>query len=83
MSMWSQAGSRSAGYTILNYGLFSLPPSDPNFYVTDGRVTLVIAPWDITDYSGAGIERPGLEHIGFKVESVDAVKKDLMALQER
>ena len=42
---------------------------DPNFYLTDGKVTLVIAPWDITDYDGAGIERPGLEHIGFKVES--------------
>lgn len=55
---------------------------DPNFYLTDGKVTLVIAPWDITDYSGAGLERPGLEHIGFKVESVEAVKKDLAALRQ-
>ncbi len=55
---------------------------DPNFYLTDGRVTLIIAPWDITDYSGAGLERSGLEHIGFEVESVDAVKKDLVALRE-
>lgn len=54
---------------------------DPNFYLTDGRVTLIIAPWDITDFSGAGLERPGLEHIGFKVESVDAVKRDLDALR--
>lgn len=55
---------------------------DPNYYLTDGRVTLIIAPWDITDYSSAGIERPGLEHIGFKVENVNAVKKDLAALRE-
>lgn len=55
---------------------------DPNFYLTDGKVTLVIAPWRLTDYSGAGIERPGIEHIGFKVESVEAVKKDLAELWE-
>jgi len=55
---------------------------DPNFYLTDGKVTLVIAPWDITDYDGTSLERPGLEHIGFKVESVDAVKRDLEALRK-
>jgi len=55
---------------------------DPNFYLTDGKVTLVIAPWDITDYAGAGLERPGLEHVGFKVESVDAVKQELDALRK-
>jgi catechol 2,3-dioxygenase-like lactoylglutathione lyase family enzyme len=55
---------------------------DPNFYLTDGKVTLVIAPWDITDYDGAGLERPGLEHIGFKVESVEAVKRDLDELRK-
>jgi predicted enzyme related to lactoylglutathione lyase len=56
-------------------------PEDPNFYLTDGRVTLIIAPWDMADYSGAGLERPGLEHLGFKVESVAAVDKDLLALR--
>jgi catechol-2,3-dioxygenase len=55
---------------------------DPNFYLTDGRVTLIIAPWKMSDFEGAGIDRPGLEHVGFKVESVDAVKKDLSALRE-
>jgi catechol 2,3-dioxygenase-like lactoylglutathione lyase family enzyme len=55
---------------------------DPNVYLTDGKVTLIIAPWKMADYAGAGIERPGLEHIGFKVESVAAVKKELAALRE-
>jgi catechol 2,3-dioxygenase-like lactoylglutathione lyase family enzyme len=55
---------------------------DPNFYLTDGKVTLIIAPWKMSDFEGAGIDRPGLEHLGFKVESVEAVKKELAALRE-
>ena len=55
---------------------------DPNFYLTDGKMTLIIAPWKMSDFEGAGIDRPGLEHIGFKVESVEGVQKDLAALRE-
>jgi catechol 2,3-dioxygenase-like lactoylglutathione lyase family enzyme len=55
---------------------------DPNFYLTDGTVTLIIAPWKMSDFEGAGIDRPGLEHLGFRVESVEAVKKELAALRE-
>ncbi|MFQ5904910.1 MAG: VOC family protein [Candidatus Binatia bacterium] len=59
------------------------PAGDPNFYLTDGKVTLVVIPWNITDYEGTGIERPALDHIGFKVESVDAVKRDLQTFTNR
>ncbi len=59
------------------------PADDPNFYLSDGRVTLMVMPWNINDYLGSGIERPALDHIGFKVESVEAFKKDLQALVER
>ena len=55
---------------------------DPNFYLTDGRMTLIVSPWKMSDFEGAGIDRPGLEHVGFKVESVDTVKKQLAALRE-
>ena len=55
---------------------------DPNYYLTDGQLTLIIAPWKMSDFEGAGIDRPGLEHVGFKVESVEAVKKELAALRE-
>jgi predicted enzyme related to lactoylglutathione lyase len=55
---------------------------DPNFYLTDGKVTLIIAPWKMSDFEGAGIDRPGWEHVGFKVENLGAVKKDLAALRE-
>jgi len=50
---------------------------DPRFYLTDGKVTLIVAPWRIADYAGSGIERPALDHLGFKVESLDVFKADL------
>lgn len=55
-------------------------PDDPSFYLSDGTVTLVIAPWRIMDYAGTGIERPALEHIGFEVESMEAFVADLERL---
>ena len=55
---------------------------DPNYYLTDGKMTLIIAPWKMSDFEGAGIDRPGLEHVGFTVEDVGAVKKDLTLLRE-
>ena len=55
---------------------------DPNFYLTDGRMTLIVAPWKMSDFEGAGIDRPGIEHLGFKVESVDTLKRELAALRE-
>ena len=55
---------------------------DPNFYLTDGKVTLVISPWNIADYLGASVARPGLEHLGFKVESVEAVRRDLESMTQ-
>jgi catechol 2,3-dioxygenase-like lactoylglutathione lyase family enzyme len=62
--------------------VFELAPAnktsgDPNHYLTDGHVTLVIMPWKIEDYEGTGIVTAGMDHIGFKVESVDAVKKEV------
>jgi len=50
---------------------------DRNHYLTDGHVTLVIMPWDITDYDGTGIITAGMDHIGFKVENVETFKSDV------
>jgi catechol 2,3-dioxygenase-like lactoylglutathione lyase family enzyme len=58
-------------------------PDDPNIYLTDGTMTLVLAPWRITDYTGSGIERPALDHIGFEVESLETFEADLRELTER
>ena len=53
---------------------------DPNFYLTDGTVTLVLAPWKIKDYYGTEHKAPGMDHIGFKVESLETFKKDVELL---
>jgi predicted enzyme related to lactoylglutathione lyase len=52
-------------------------PDDPNHYLFDGRVTLIIMPWRVEDYFGTYFSAQGLDHIGFKVESVEAVKQDI------
>ncbi len=59
------------------------PAGDPNYYLSDGKVTLMIYPWRITDFAGTGIERPAPDHIGFKVENIEAVKKELAAWTEK
>ncbi|HLQ03066.1 MAG TPA: VOC family protein, partial [Burkholderiales bacterium] len=60
--------------------VFELEPlekksGDPNHYLGDGRVTLMLMPWNILDYHGGGVVRPGPDHIGFRVESLQAVKE--------
>ena len=62
--------------------VFELTPTnkkegDKNYYLSDGHVTLVIMPWDITDYDGTGIITCGMDHIGFKVENVEACKAEI------
>jgi len=52
------------------------PGGDPNHYLSDGKVTLAVLPWQIADFAGSGIERPALDHIGFRVESMVAFKAD-------
>lgn len=53
---------------------------DPNFYLTDGRVILMLMPWKLLDYADTNIVRPGPDHIGFTVESVAAVQQRLQTL---
>jgi hypothetical protein len=53
---------------------------DPNFYLTDGTVTLVLAPWKIKDYYGTEHKAPGMDHVGFKVESLEVFKNDVETL---
>ena len=51
--------------------------NSPGHYLTDGRVTLAILPWSIPLFAGMSIKRPGPDHIGFKVESLDSFKDHL------
>ncbi len=58
-------------------------PGDPNHYLTDGHMTLVIMPWRIRDYEATGIMPPSLDHMGFKVDSLAALKSDIARIQSR
>ena len=62
--------------TVFELTELEKPGGDPNHYLSDGKVTLALLPWKITDFEGSGIERPALDHIGFKVESMAAFKAD-------
>jgi catechol 2,3-dioxygenase-like lactoylglutathione lyase family enzyme len=69
---------RCADFYVEVFGLTLLDrPGDENFHLSDGRVTLLIIPWKISDYYGQDPARTGLDHIGFKVESLDQLKKDM------
>jgi catechol 2,3-dioxygenase-like lactoylglutathione lyase family enzyme len=52
-------------------------PGDPNHYLSDGKMTLMIMPWKIKNYLGTSILPTGMDHVGFTVESVDKLKDDV------
>lgn len=47
------------------------PAEDGGYHLTDGRVTMAILPWRISDFDGSGIEQPAMDHIGFRVPDLD------------
>ena len=62
---------------IFELSLGNRREGDRNYYLSDGHITLVIMPWDITDYEGTGIILSGMDHIGFKVEDLGACVEDI------
>jgi catechol 2,3-dioxygenase-like lactoylglutathione lyase family enzyme len=65
---------------VLGFAEQNAKPGDPNHYLTDGKVTLMIIPWRIKNYVGQSILPTGMDHFGFTVESVDKVKEDVEEL---
>jgi predicted enzyme related to lactoylglutathione lyase len=53
----------------------SVNPAAGGYHLTDGRVTLSILPWSIPIFENMSIKRPGPDHIGFKVENIEAFKQ--------
>jgi len=51
---------------------------DDSYSLTEGRVTLKLMPWKITDYDGVDANRPMLDHIGFRVEDADKVHEEIV-----
>jgi len=64
--------------------MFDLKPANlpiENAYgVTDGRVTLILLPWNIRDYAPTAIVGPGMDYIGFKVENMAKFKEDVRTI---
>jgi predicted enzyme related to lactoylglutathione lyase len=57
------------------------PEAGNGYELTDGRMTLMILPWKISDFNGTGIEQPALDHIGFSVPDLDAFKAHVEKLK--
>jgi catechol 2,3-dioxygenase-like lactoylglutathione lyase family enzyme len=53
---------------------------DPNHYLTDGRMTIVLMPWRIDNFVGQSILPTGIDHFGLTVESVERVVEDVDTL---
>jgi catechol 2,3-dioxygenase-like lactoylglutathione lyase family enzyme len=78
IALRTRHAERCAQFYVEVFGLSPLNrPKDENYYLSDGRVTLMIIPWKITDYYAQDPARTGMDHIGFSVESVEQVKKDM------
>ena len=55
----------------------NLPSEEGGYHLTDGRMTMAIVPWKISSFDGAGIEQPGMDHIGFRVPDINAFNANL------
>jgi catechol 2,3-dioxygenase-like lactoylglutathione lyase family enzyme len=67
--------------------VFELQPTNkeselPAKHLSDGRVCLSLMPWSIDLFEGMAIKRQGPDHIGFKVESIEAVKAEVQKAQD-
>ena len=52
-------------------------PDDANYYLSDGRMTLVVMPWRIKNYFGQSILPRGMDHFGFTVDNMAKFQEDL------
>ncbi len=61
------------------FGFAHIKPtaSDPNHYLSDGRMTLILIQWSINDYGGISVTGRGPDHIGFKVEDSAKVQAEV------
>jgi catechol 2,3-dioxygenase-like lactoylglutathione lyase family enzyme len=46
-------------------------------HLSDGRVSFVLLPWSMKNFIGHDPMPPQLEHFGFKVESIEAIRREM------
>ena len=68
---------------VFDLKTFDLPSGGKNSYLSDGNLTLVIIPWRVADFTETGISARGMDHIGFRVESLAALNDDIKRITER
>ncbi len=68
---------------VFGFGPRDGPAAGGNVYLSDGNVTLAIIPWRMSDFEDTGISARGLDHIGFRVESIAALKSDIEGVTAR
>jgi len=56
---------------------------DGSYHFTDGRVTMSVMPWKISDFNGSGIEQPALDHIGFRTQDIDAFIENMETVSKQ
>lgn len=57
------------------------PGEDGAYRFTDGRVTMTVLPWRISDFNGSGIEQPAMDHIGFRVPDIASFEEKVEKLR--
>lgn len=62
-------------HEVFELNLLNTP--DDSYHLSDGKVTLMIIPWKMSDYSDTDPQRLGPDHIEFEVESIKALEDDL------
>lgn len=77
--------SRNPGRSAEFYStVFEMTPAndgaDGGWRVSDGRVSLVILPWKMDNFIGHDPMPPAIDHFGFRVESVENIKKEMIDL---
>lgn len=65
---------------VFELSVLNKAEGDTNFYVSDGRMTIELMPWDIESSKGVSVIMPGMDHIGFKVESLAKLQQDIAGL---
>lgn len=80
IALRTRHAERCAQFYAEVFELNLLNKTDENYHLSDGRVTLLIMPWKLSDYDGMDPARTGLDHIGFKVESVAKIKEEMAGL---
>ncbi|HEX9808670.1 MAG TPA: VOC family protein [Alphaproteobacteria bacterium] len=68
---------------VFELQLVNTPEGKEGHHLTDGRVVLSLMQWDINDFDGMSIKRPGPEHIGVRVPDLGEFKKEVSRLTDK